>query len=113
MVLDCYCHFASVGDHYLGRLLAGFDPNCSDFDTLPLHWTVLNTMNNTDIKSGIEMMFGGLLLLHSDMIPVLLRTFACFVFHCDSLQEQMLQNSAHDFNKITILQTANKEYYLA
>ena len=61
----------------------------------------MSPMNNTNIKSGMEMMFGRLLSLHSDSIPLLLRTFACFVFHSDSLRE--------DFNKITILQTANRE----
>ena len=57
----------------------------------------------------MEMMFRQLLSLYSDSIPLLLKTFACFVFHLDSLREQMLRNSAHNFNKITILQTANKD----
>ena len=109
VVLDCYWHFASVGDHYLGRILAGFDPNCADFDQLPPHWTMVDPITNTDIKKGMEMMFGRLLVLHPDSIPVLLRTFACFVFHSDSLRAQMLENSGHDFNKIMILQTQNRE----
>ena len=109
MVLDCYWHFASVGDHYLGRVLAGFDPNCGDFDKLPPHWTMVDPITNTDIKKGMDMMFGRLLVLHPDSIPLLLRTFACFVFHSDSLRVQMLENSGHDFNKIMILQTPNRD----
>lgn len=33
-VLDVYWHFGSVGDHYLGRLLCGLDPNDPNFAVL-------------------------------------------------------------------------------
>jgi hypothetical protein len=34
-ILDIYWHFAKPGDHYLGRCLAGLDPNSEDF-AIPL-----------------------------------------------------------------------------
>jgi hypothetical protein len=34
-ILDIYWHFAERGDHYLGRCLAGLDPNSEDFAILP------------------------------------------------------------------------------
>ena len=33
-VLDVYWHFAKPGDHYLGRVLSGLDPNHPDFSVL-------------------------------------------------------------------------------
>ena len=36
-VLDIYWQFAETGDSYLGRCLAGLDPNTSEFSTLPPH----------------------------------------------------------------------------
>ena len=34
-VLDVYLHFPQAGDCYLGRILAGLDPNDEKFATLP------------------------------------------------------------------------------
>jgi hypothetical protein len=33
-ILDIYCHFTELGDHYLGYCLAGLDPNSADFVVL-------------------------------------------------------------------------------
>ena len=62
-VLDVYWHFASVGDQYLGRILAGFDPTSSRFDTLPPHWKIDNPLTNGNIRVGMDMTFGKKLLL--------------------------------------------------
>jgi hypothetical protein len=48
-LLDVYWHFASIGDHYLGHILAGFDPNIPDFGTLPPHWTTFSPLSNTQM----------------------------------------------------------------
>jgi hypothetical protein len=45
-ILDIYWHFTEPGDHYLGRCLAGFDPNSPDFACLPPHFTVTNPMEH-------------------------------------------------------------------
>ena len=37
MVFDVYWHFAAIGDHYLGRILACLQPNDPGFATLPPH----------------------------------------------------------------------------
>ena len=36
-ILDIYWHFAAPGDTFLGRILAGFDPNAPSFATPPVH----------------------------------------------------------------------------
>ena len=45
-VLDCYWHFDKTGDQYLGRVLAGMDPNSSNFDVLPPHFKIENPMQD-------------------------------------------------------------------
>jgi hypothetical protein len=104
-VLDCYWHFSSVQDQYLGRVLCGLDSNSIEFDTLPPHWN----MNNNYVKSGMEIMFGGVLQEHKDFVPILLRSFACFVYHSASLREQMTTVPGHDFNNFIILHSPNSE----
>lgn len=103
MVLDVYWHFGSVGDHYLGRILAGLDPNSKSFDALPPHWTCTNPMSDDGIKRGMEMTFGGMLEEHPGFVPVLLRTFACIVYHSQGLIEQMVRCPGHDFAKLALL----------
>ena len=108
-VLDCYWHFGSVGDQYLGRVLSGLDANSDQFDTLPPHWNMTNPMKNDDIKSGMDIMFGGILEEHQCFVPILVRSFACFVYHSNSLREQMTKIPGHHFNNISILHHLNRQ----
>jgi hypothetical protein len=48
-VLDMYWYFGSVGDNYLGRILALLDPNSSDFDLLPPHWMMICPMESPQV----------------------------------------------------------------
>ena len=49
-VLDVYWHFCAPGDHFLGRVLAGIDPNKPDFASLPPHFmTEFDPMEDPDI----------------------------------------------------------------
>ena len=57
-VLDCYWHFGSVGDQFLGRILAGLDLNREDFDSLPPHWRLTNPMMKSEISEEMELTFG-------------------------------------------------------
>ena len=58
-VLDVYWHFSEPGDHFLGRVLAGLDPNKAEFATMPPHFMVEgNLMEDEDIKAAMIMMYG-------------------------------------------------------
>ena len=53
-VLDCYWHFGSTRDQFLGQILAGLDPNNCSFDLLPPHWNIVNPMTVETISEGME-----------------------------------------------------------
>jgi hypothetical protein len=57
-ILDIYWYEAEPGDHYLGRCLAGLDPNSEDFTILSPHFTVGNHMENVRIREAVELMYG-------------------------------------------------------
>ena len=69
-------------------------------------------MNHHDIKSGMVIIFGWFLSLQPQFIPVLLRSFACFVFHSDALRDQMLGVTSHNFCKFQLLQSSNNDSLL-
>jgi hypothetical protein len=105
-VLDVYWHFASIGDHYLGRILAGLDPNTPDFGTLPPHWTNSNPLENDLIKKAMVMLYGPILVAYEgkpeNPAGLLLRCLSSLVFHADALLEVMVKFPGHDFTKISI-----------
>ena len=49
-MLDIYWHFGSVGDQYLGQILAGHDPNKENFDVLLPHFMMKDPMGNTKVR---------------------------------------------------------------
>ena len=61
--LDVYFHFCEAGDHYLGRVLSGLDPNSSQFATLPPHFKTTSPLEDDDIKRGLDLMYGPILTL--------------------------------------------------
>lgn len=106
-VLDLYWHFAEPGDTYLGRVLAGFDPNGEDFGALPPHWKVDDPMANERIKEGMNLMFATILQKwgNTDVDPtgMLLLCLASVVWHSDFLKATAAADSEHPFNTIPIL----------
>jgi hypothetical protein len=107
-VLDVYWHFSSTGDHYLGRILAGLDPNTPQFGTLPPHWTTPSPLGNPLIKRAMVMLYGPILDAYASKplnnpIGLLLRCLACVVYHSDDLLDVMVQFPGHDFTNISIL----------
>lgn len=103
-VLDVYWHFGSVGDQYLGRILAGHNPLSPDFDILPPHWQSENPLVDADVIEGMELTYGKWMMdEHAQFVPVLLRLFACIVFHSEALIRIMVLHPGHDFNKLSIL----------
>jgi hypothetical protein len=106
-VLDVYWHFGSVGDHYLGRILCGLDPNSPDFGVLPPHWIDNDPLGNITIQEGMQLMYGAIMDKYSgqseDPTGVLLRCMACIVYHSDQLLETMVNVPGHEFAKLPIL----------
>ena len=107
-VLDIYWHFAEPGDHYLGRCLAGLDPNSEDFAILPPHFTVGNPVENEQICEAIEMMYGPALqkragTIDSDPTALFCKVLPSLVYHSEYLQSTIRRVPGHPFAGIPIL----------
>ena len=131
MMFDVYLGFAEPGDQYLGRLLAGLDPNKGSFSCIPPHFT--EGMENDDIKEAMELCFKGIMDkvdgdivdiddngeinednaredfgLRSNTKAMLLRCLGCMVHHSDELLKVISENNrAHPFASIPILTRPN------
>ena len=96
IVQDIYFKFAEKGDHVLGRILAGLDPDSVTFDVLPPHF--INT-DDEHIDQAMELWFGNILSMLGDedtfMLPILLRCLASLVHHEQSIREVILRNPKH------------------
>ena len=103
-VLDVYFKFGMGGDQYLGRILALLDPNKPEFSVLPPHW---KDSSLPIVKRGVKMCFGRIIRHHgfSDNDPTGLLTLllATIVYHADWLNKTRMNNPAHPFGKIPIL----------
>ena len=98
-VFDIYWQFLPEGDFYLGRVLAGLNPNLPSFKTLPPHWKLPNPMSNPAIKQAMEANFGPILTRHQgeeyDPTGLLLRCLACVVHHSDAIMKAIDGNLGH------------------
>jgi hypothetical protein len=107
-ILDIYWHFAEPGDHYLGRCLAGFDPNSPDFACLPPHFTVTNPMETPRIREAMELMYGPALSKWAgtkdcDPTALLCKLLPSVVFHSEFLKETIRRVPGHPFSGIPLL----------
>ena len=106
-VLDVYWHFGLVGDHYLGRILCGLDPNDTNFAVLPPHWNVDDPLGNETISQAMHLMYGPILVEYAgrreNPSGILLRCLACIVYHSERLLETMVKHPGHDFSKLSLL----------
>jgi hypothetical protein len=107
-ILDIYWHFAEPGDHYLGRCLAGLDPNSGDFAVLPPHFTVGNPMENERIREAVDLMYGPSLRKwagtdDSDPTALFCKVLASVVYHSDFLQSIIRRVPGHPFAAIALL----------
>ena len=59
MMFEIYLGFAEPGDQYLGRLLAGLNPNKATFAVIPPHF--IEGMSNEYIKEAMELCFRGII----------------------------------------------------
>lgn len=59
-VLDLYWKWSHKGDYYLGRCLAGLDPDSEEFGVLPPHFSV--GTSNEYVTEALEMCFGVIII---------------------------------------------------
>jgi hypothetical protein len=108
-VLEVYWKWSQLGDTYLGRCLAGLDPDSETFDVLPPHFTIKHekAMENEFIREGMNLCFGPILEQWGDKCAlegILLLLLASMVYHSEFLITQIAKNSKHPFQSIPILQ---------
>jgi hypothetical protein len=109
-VLDLYWHFSEPGDTYLGRILAGLDPNDKTFGTLPPHWKVDNPMGNAKIRKAMLSMFGTILQRWGgtavDPTGILLLCLASVVWNVKFLRLTAARIPGHPFAMTPLLSNA-------
>jgi hypothetical protein len=109
-ILDLYWHFAEPGDTYLGRILAGLDPNEERFGSLPPHWTVDNPMGNAKIREAMNLMFATVLQKWGgsavDPTGILLLCLASVVWNVEFLKSTAARIPGHPFGMIPLLSNA-------
>jgi hypothetical protein len=106
-VLDVYWHFASVGDHHLGRILAGLDLSEATFATLLPHWIMTNPMSTDIVKKAMDLMYGPIIKRYdgTSNSPVpMMYCLSCIVHHSGALIAIMERFPRHDSAKLGLLQ---------
>lgn len=101
-VFDVYFNFGECGDNYLGRILAGLDPNSTNFGDLPPYFK--KDMNDDVIKQGMTCMYGDLLKSHPNSVSILLLCFASVIYHIEFIKEVIDKNPGHIFSTLPLLQ---------
>ena len=87
-IFDIYWLFAQAGDQYLGRILAGLDPNTPEFATLPPHFK--EGIENENIVYGMKRCFPSIITLNDEetrknMTGLLMRYLASIFWHSEVL----------------------------
>lgn len=107
-IFDTYFLFAEPGDQYLGRCLAGLQPNSISFATLPPHFT--EGMENHSVAEAMGICFGSIVELYPELsgcglVGVLLILLGSIVFHMDTFIRPMVESKPrHPFSAIRLLQ---------
>lgn len=100
-IFDVYFQFAEPGDQYLGRCLAGLDPNSPSFAILPPHFTVSTIQE--DVANAMRISFGDFGERYNKT-GMLLFCLASMVHNIEFLREYAAKSPAHPFNKLPLLQ---------
>ena len=101
-VFDVYFKFGSVGDRYLGRVMAGLNPNDPEFGVLPPHFKV--PLNHPLIEKAWKMTFGDLGTIHSGSVGMLSSCLASMIFHSDMLQDAIVSKPGHELSALYLFQ---------
>lgn len=103
VIQDIYFKFAEKGDHVLGRILAGLDPDSVTFDVLPPHF--VNT-DDKHIKQAMELCFGNILSMLGNedtfMYPILMRCLASLIHHEQNIRVIIEKNPKHPWRCLPI-----------
>ena len=103
-IFDIYWMFAHAGDQYLGRLLAGLDPNTSKFACFPPHF--IAGIENNYIREAIELCFNNILQRCRAEFPniqgFILRCLASMVHHEDKFRLIIEKNPRNPIAQIPI-----------
>ena len=108
-VLDVYWHFSEPGDHFLGRVLSGLDPNKSEFATPPPHFMMEgNLMEDEDINAAMQMMYGPILEKYKDNAEInptglLLMVLASVIYHSSWISEIIIKKPGHPFSLMPLM----------
>ena len=107
-VLDVYWHFSQVGDEYLGRILAGLDPNSVEFGTLPPHWKIVDPLSNGYVLEAMKQLYHPIIKIGSEnwktepVVGLLLRALPCLIYHSEAMMKLMADVPGHAFGNISI-----------
>ena len=107
-LLDCYLHFAHAGDCYLGRVLACLDAMKPNFNVLPPHFSVVNSLERKEVLEAMECMYGPIMDRwagepSNDPTCLLLRLLASVIFHFDWLKKIASTRTDHEFHSIPLM----------
>ena len=103
-VLEVYWKYSMIGDTYLGRCLAGFNPDEPGFGALPPHFRV--GMENALVMEGMRLSFGRIIdgFGGTGIEGALLLFLASIVYHADTfLLPHIANNRNHPFLSIPLL----------
>ncbi|KAL3765640.1 hypothetical protein ACHAW5_000323 [Stephanodiscus triporus] len=103
-VLEVYWKYSMIGDTYLGRCLAGFNPDEPGFGVLPPHFRV--GTENALVMEGMRLCFGRIIdgFGGTGIEGVLLLFLASIVYHADTfLLPHIANNRNHPFLSIPLL----------
>ena len=108
-VLDVYWHFSEPGDHFLGRVLTGLDPNKSEFASPPPHFVMEgNLLEDEDINAAMQMMYGPILEKYKDNAEInptglLLMVLASVIYHSSWISEIIIKKPGHPFSLMPLM----------
>ena len=106
-VQDIYFNFAQPGDHYIGHMLAGLDPNSTSFRVLPPHFTC--GLENPHVQMALDMCFGRILKSRQNL-PYLpgffLRLLASIVYHEQWIRGILHRSKKHPFGNIFLFENS-------
>ena len=83
--------------------MAGLDPNKERFGTLPSHFILRNPMKNEAVAKRMETMLKKISVYHKGFVSILIRCFACVIYHQEELIKQICKIPGHAFNTLQIL----------
>ena len=103
-VLDVYWTFAHAGDQYLGRILAGLDPNSGSFAIIPPHFK--DGMGNEIVKKGMNLCFKKVLDTNARVNPnmqgILLRCLASMVHNFSKIMKLIEHEASNPLWQIPV-----------